>query len=80
MIVINSSLCSHEAQLAFSALEAGKAVRRSCWPDGQYIQQLPSGIVGVVRAASTATPPWMGPSSSEQDAVDWLVIENREVA
>ncbi|HIH2744989.1 TPA: hypothetical protein ACYLN4_000658 [Burkholderia lata] len=74
MIVINSNLCSDAAQRAFSALEAGKAVRRSCWPDGQYIQRLPTGIVGVVRAGSSVTPPWMGPSSREQDAVDWQVI------
>lgn len=74
MIVINSQLCSAEAQRAFAGLHEGKAVRRTCWPHGQYVQRQPSGMDCVVRAGSTVCPPWMGPSSAEQDASDWEVM------
>lgn len=74
MIVLNSKLCSTAAQVAFAALEGGKAIRRTSWPDGQFLQQQPSGIVGVVRNKSLVRPPWCGPSSAEMDAMDWQVI------
>jgi hypothetical protein len=74
MTVINHQLCSPEAQRAFAALEEGKAVRRASWPQGQSVRRQPTGMISVLRAGSTASPPWMGPSSAEKDAVDWQVM------
>lgn len=74
MIVINSQLCSDSARTAFAALDAGKAVRRVSWPEGQFIQIQSNGVVGVVRTGSVVRPPWMGPSTAESDATDWQVL------
>ncbi len=74
MIVINSNLCSSEFQAAFAALEGGRAIRRTIWPDGQHLKLLPTGIVGVVRAGREIAPPWMGPSNDESNATDWQII------
>ena len=74
VIVINQHLCSGSARDAFAALEQGKAIRRECWPEGQVVRVLESGVAGVVRHGSAVIPPWMGPSRAEQDATDWRVI------
>lgn len=74
MIVINSALCSKEFNAAFDALKGGQCIRRTCWPEGQFLKMQAAGIVGVFRSGRTIPPSWMGPSSTESDATDWQVI------
>lgn len=80
MIVMNSSLCSNEFNVAFAALEKGHEIRRASWPDGQRLKMQPSGFVGVVRQGRDFAPPWMGPSNDESDATDWEVAPIAEVS
>lgn len=73
MIVINESACSHQFKAAFKALEEGRAVRRTSWPDGQELFKRTDGCIAVRRSGSSITPTWAGPRGEESEATDWVI-------
>lgn len=73
-IVINSQMCSDSFNAAFASLEAGRDIRRECWPANQFLRLEKTGLVAVYREGRMSSPAWIGPSSFETDAEDWQVI------
>lgn len=74
MHIINESLSSTEFRQALAALAEGRDVRRSSWPDGQFLRETDGGIVAVFRNQKMSAPSWSGPSVDEMNASDWRVL------
>lgn len=76
MILMNSDACSPEFLSAFNAVRVGKNIRRSSWPDGQFLKvHAMTDSIAVFRNNVLTAPMWYGPRGSEQDATDWIVVE-----
>ncbi|MBA9859191.1 Thoeris anti-defense Tad2 family protein [Ralstonia sp. 121560039-2] len=73
-IAINEAVCSAALRLALKALGEGKDVRRSSWPEGQFLRKSQDGRITVFREGRFSSPSWEGPSSNECDASDWVVF------
>jgi hypothetical protein len=74
MKAINIELSSLEFMEALHAANNGSKVRRECWPAGQFIQGINHRGLVVIREGQDIAPLWNGPSPSEQDATDWIII------
>jgi hypothetical protein len=74
MKAINMSACSQAFRGAFEALQAGYAVRRSSWPEGQHLKPRADGRIAVYRGGALSAPSWAGPSGAEMDAEDWVAF------
>jgi hypothetical protein len=73
MIVINSAACSESFNAALLALNEGVNVRQESWPAGQYLSMDKRRNCIVVHRPGKEIPvPWLGPSSAESDAQDWV--------